>query len=467
MSVTVVWFRQDLRLGDHEPLRRAAERGGVVPAFVWSPEEDGAWPPGAASRWWLHRSLMALDAALGDLGSRLVIRRGPTTEALRAIARESGATHAAWHRRYEPHAEALEARVATALREDGIDAAASPGTLLVEPADILGASGAPRRIFTPFWRALRSGPAPPLPFAPPRGLVAPGRWPRSAPVASLGLTGADAHGLETTWTPGEAGARARLRGFRRVALASYAAERDVPRSDATSRLSPHLRWGELSMRQAWAAGSGTGGEAWLRQLAWREFSQHALANFPTLPERPLRAPFERMPWARGSRALRAWQRGETGYPLVDAGMRELATTGFMHGRVRMIAGSFLVKHLMVRWQEGERWFWDRLVDADLGNNAVSWQWVAGCGFDSSPWFRIFNPVAKSKRFDPRGDYVKRWVPELSALAGCHVHAPWDAPPRALAAAGVTLGRTYPRPIVDHATARARALAAFAAIRRAE
>jgi deoxyribodipyrimidine photo-lyase len=334
--------------------------------------------------------------------------------------------------------------------------------LLFEPWEVASQAGTPFRVFTPFWRActLASDPPPPLPR--PRALAAPRRWPSSSSLSSLGLLPSVdwTQGIRAAWTPGETGALARLAAFRRGGLPGYARRRDWPAEPGTSRLSPHLHFGELGPRQVWHAVSGAAAAAYRRELGWREFSHHVLFHFPHTPLRPLRSEFAAFPWARAPGHLRAWQRGRTGYPIVDAGMRELWTTGYMHNRVRMIAASFLVKHLLQDWRAGARWFWDTLVDADLANNTMGWQWTAGSGADAAPYFRIFNPVLQGQKFDPQGRYVARWLPELARLPARFVHCPWEAPPELRATV-----RGYAQPIVDHAAARARALAAFAEIRR--
>jgi deoxyribodipyrimidine photo-lyase len=467
-SPTLLWFRQDLRLADHPALRAALDAGApVIPVFIWSPEEDGAWPPGAASRWWLHHSLASLDASLRARGSRLIVRRGPALAVLRSLVEETGAARVAWHRCCEPARRAVDAAIEAALRQDRVRVETFNGSLLVEPSELRTGAGGPFKIFTPFWRALVAGPPPEEPLASPKTIPAPARWPASDELAALDLLPriAWAGGLREAWMPGEAGALRLLDAFLDSGgHARYDAVRDMPGRPGTSRLSPHLHWGEISPRQAWAAARARAGadgrDPWLRQIAWREFAQHCLVHFPHAPDAPLREPFASFPWESDPEALAAWQRGATGYPLVDAGMRELWTTGFMHNRVRMVVASFLVKHLLVPWQDGERWFWDTLVDADLANNALSWQWVAGCGLDATPYFRIFNPVTQGKKFDAAGTYVRRWVQEIASLPDAFIHEPWTAPPLMLRQAGIELGGTYPRPIVDHAWARERALAAL-------
>jgi deoxyribodipyrimidine photo-lyase len=478
---SIVWFRQDLRLDDNPALRAAARQGGpVLPVFVWAPEEDQPWEPGAASRWWLHHSLKALDHALREKGSRLILRRGPSLEALSKLARETGATKIFWNRRHEPAAREQQQKLIQAWTKNGLEANDLSGALLFEPAHLNTSSGRPFQVFTPFWKACLASSEPAKPLPPPRRLAAPARWPASLPLQALDLEPKVnwAAGMKEIWTPGESGARARLRRFGVPLLTKYNEGRDHPGVEGTSRLSPHLHFGEISPRRVWqqvrrvqarlaANGRGgwkTGPEAYLRELGWREFAAHLLHHFPNTTRQPLREKFEHFPWRSDKKALAAWRQGRTGYPFVDAGMRELWTTGWMHNRVRMVAASFLVKDLRISWLEGARWFWDTLVDADLANNTLGWQWVAGCGADAAPYFRIFNPVSQGEKFDPQGNYVRRWIPEIAALPDRWIHKPWLAPAFELASAGVVLGKTYPRPIVDHGAARNAALAAFGAVR---
>lgn len=477
-AATLVWLRHDLRLADNPALAAACARGApVLPVFVWAPHEEGGWPPGAASRWWLHRSLAALDGDLRARGSRLVIRRGGSGEELARLIRETGAGAVLWNRRYEPAARVRDEAVAASLRARGVEMGAHGAALLHEPARLVNRVGRPYQVFTPFWKACLARGAPPPPLPAPRDLPPPARWPRSLDLSELGLEPAVdwAAGLRSAWTPGERGAAARLRRLLAEGLPGYPADRDHPGREGVSRLSPHLRWGEIGPRQVWHAAAravqragqpawARGAEAFLRQLGWREFAYHLLWHFPDTPEHPLRAPFERFPWRQDAAAWRAWRRGLTGYPFVDAGLRQLWATGWLHNRARMVVGSFLVKDLLLPWQEGARWFWDTLVDADLANNTLGWQWVAGCGADAAPYFRVFNPVLQGRKFDPDGAYVRRWVPELARLPDRWLHQPWAAPGGVLAAAGVALGAGYPRPVVEHETARTRALAALASLR---
>ena len=461
----VVWFRLDLRLEDQPALAAAAARGGaVIPVFIWSPDEDGAAAPGAASRWWLHQSLTALDKSLRVLGSRLVIRRGPAAAALSALARETGATAVYWNRRYEPSLVERDAKAAEALSSEGVEVRTFNSALLFEPDEVRTLSGGPYQVFTPFWRACLERPEPAAPARAPKTLPALKKWPSGEALDALGLL-PKIHwtaGLHAAWVPGEAGARERLAAFVEHTAGRYDESRDQMAQDGVSRLSPHLHFGEVSPRTVWAAVSrraagapGRGPETYLRELGWREFAHHLLVRFPHTVSRPLRPEFESFPWRSDVKSFELWTKGRTGYPVVDAGMRELWRTGWMHNRARMIAASFLVKDLLGDWRQGAAWFWDTLVDADLANNTLGWQWVAGCGADAAPFFRIFNPVLQGKKFDPEGDYVKRWVPELKELSPKLVHEPWLADARHLGPAG-----NYPLPIVDHGQARVRALAAL-------
>ena len=455
----LVWFRQDLRLADNPALASAAARGQpVLPLYIL--DESLPWPPGAASRWWLGRSRAALERDLAKLGLKLILRRGKAAEVIEELVAAAGVTAVLWNRVYEPAAVARDTQIKARLKSGGIAVESFNAAALTEPWDL----GKAYQVFTPFWRALQGWGGPPRPVPAPKELV-----PTPAPTDSDDLaswklepTAPDwAGGMRETWMPGERGAARRLDVFIDRAN-DYKLGRDRPDREATSRLSPHLHFGEIGPRQVWHAVAARAPEAdaFLRELAWREFSLHLLHRTPDLPEQPLRPAFAEFPWRDDAAQLRAWQRGLTGYPIVDAGMRQLWHTGWMHNRVRMVAASFLVKHLLLPWQAGERWFWDTLVDADLANNAASWQWVAGCGADAAPYFRVFNPMLQGEKFDPAGDYVRRWVPELSRLPASHIHAPWTASETILAEAGVRLGDTYPKPIVDHTGARARALAAF-------
>jgi deoxyribodipyrimidine photo-lyase len=459
----ILWFRRDLRLTDHAALGAAvARKAPVIPVFILDDGAAGAWKAGGASRWWLHHSLESLAADLRRLGSDVVLRRGDSAETILALAREVGAGAIHTGIMPEPWERAADAAVATALKGSGCGFHRHQTALMHDPDAITTQAGKPYGVFTPFSNAFGRAihPAPPAP-APKR--LPPATLPRSDALADwrlLPAIGWDA-GISAHWSPGEAGAAHVLGRFVAEAAAHYDVGRNEVAKDGSSSLSPYLHWGEISPWQVWAAMEGAkpgaGVTAFRRELIWREFASHVLWHQPTMPEQALRPEFRAFPWRGDKVGLQAWQRGQTGVPIVDAGMRQLWSIGWMHNRVRMIAASFLIKHLLVSWQEGEAWFWDTLVDADLPSNSLNWQWVAGCGADPSPFFRIFNPVLQGKKFDPDGAYVRRWVPELARLDTAFIHDPWAAPPLALRAAGITLGRSYPAPLIDLAEGRARAL----------
>ena len=476
----IVWFRQDLRLGDHKALAAALSTGApVVPLYILDDVTPGNWKMGGASRWWLHMSLAALDKDLVARGTRLVLQRGAARQIVPDIAARCNATAVYCSRAYEPAASALEAELKTALEVDGIAFKRYGGALLKEPEDIRTKTGEVYKVYTPFWRALSDGLSMPAPRPAPAVMPAPVRFPRGLMLDDLDLLPKKpdwAGGMRETWTPGEAGALKRLDRFLKHAMKNYAEDRNRPDVEGVSRLSPHLHFGEITPALCWhkaglaaarMPGSDKGHETFLKELVWREFSYSLLFHWPDLPDAPFRPEFAHFPWKSDPAHLIAWQKGQTGYPIVDAGMRELWATGYMHNRVRMIVASFLIKHLLVPWQQGEAWFWDTLVDADLASNAASWQWVAGSGADAAPYFRIFNPVLQGEKFDPNGSYVRRYVPELAQLPDEFIHQPWTAPPVVLAAAGVSLGKNYPHPLVDHAAARARALAAYEDVKQAD
>ncbi len=474
----IVWFRQDLRLTDHPGLRHAVESGQpVIPVYVHDEATPGVWQHGGASRWWLHHSLSSLAADLEARGSALILRRGAAREQLQRLVADTGADRLVMSRAYEPWARVLEADVYQDMTAQGIKVSRFEGTLLFDPDKVRTKTGVVYKVYTPFWRTVSTMPMRALAAAP-RAIPTPASRPKSDRLhdwALLPVTPDWSGGMREAWAPGEAGASKRLDTFLKTGLADYNTMRNRPDVVGTSRLSPHLRFGEISPATCWhraraiAANNpklDQGLETFLKELVWREFSYHLLYHWPTLPTEPFKSEFAKFPWVDNDHHLRAWQKGQTGFPIVDAGMRELWTTGWMHNRVRMIVGSFLVKDLLLPWQAGEAWFWDCLVDADLASNAASWQWVAGSGADAAPYFRVFNPQKQGETFDPDGAYVRRWVPEIARLPDKYIHAPAAAPRDVLAQCGVALGKTYPLPMVDHAAARERALAAFKTLKAA-
>lgn len=469
MSTALVWLRRDLRLVDHPALTAACRaHDRVLPVYIHAPDEDAPWAIGAASRWWLHHSLQALDRSLRVQGGALHVAAGNSLTVLRRLAEQASAATVYWTRCYEPAAIARDTATKAALRSSGIAVESHPGNLWREPWQILQWQGKPYRIFGPFWRRLYPQLQADTPLAECRArmwLRVPGSLPLEALLLEPRIPWAD--GFTQMWQPGENGARAKLTRFRTQALADYGHGRERPGRPGTSQLSPHLHFGEVTPRQILhtlldretkpRAHDITGIEPYLRELGWREFAHHLLYHFPATPERNFNPRFDRFHWAEADEtALHAWQRGLTGVPLVDAGMRELWRTGWMHNRVRMVAASFLTKNLRLHWQYGARWFWDTLVDADLANNTLGWQWVAGSGADASPYFRIFNPFTQAARFDPDAAYLKRWLPELAELPPRLLHEP-RRDQTALASRG------YPAPIVDVTGTRQAALEAWKAI----
>lgn len=471
----IVWLRQDLRLADNPALQAAAQTGQpLLFVYVLDDATPGRWKLGGASRWWLDRSLRALGAALAKKGARLILRRGAAEAVLPTILAETGASAVFWNRLYEPYAIARDTRMKATLQKSGVAVETFNGALLHEPWSIRTRQDQPFKVFTPFWRAA-SAIAPRAPLPPPHSIQSFKGDIASDELDAWRLTPRRpdwATGFDPVWSPGEKGAAAALDAFLDAKLAAYPDARNRPDHNGTSRLSPHLHFGEISPVQIWRAAQARAGDAgrplekFLAEIGWREFSHHLLFHWPTLPEANWRSSFDAIPWRDDDASFRAWTRGQTGFPIVDAGMRELWATGYMHNRVRMIAASFLIKDLLIDWRRGADWFWDTLLDADLANNSASWQWVAGSGADATPYFRIFNPVTQGKTYDPNGAYVRRWAPELANLPDELIHAPWLAAPNVLRDARVELGRTYPQRIVDHATARKRALDVFSSLKSA-
>lgn len=468
-ELNIFWFRQDLRLADNPALTAAVGAGAVLPVYILDDESAGQWALGGASRWWLHESLTALDRSLDG---RLVVLRGPAAQSIKALVRETGARGVYWNRCYEPWRLRRDQNLERDLTAAGCRAASSNGSLLWEPWQVLKADGRPYKVFTPYYRnGCLKEPEPRKPLPVPDLELAPRPAAPTLTISDLDLVSPLdwPEKLAPHWRIGEQGAQEQLARFMATGLTGYRQHRDFPARPHVSRLSPRLHFGEISPHQIWhAAGGGAAPDEdrthFCTELGWREFSYYLLYHFPTMPSENLQARFDRFPWQWESPALAAWQRGQTGIPMVDAGLRELWQTGFMHNRVRMLTASFLVKNLLLDWRLGAQWFWDCLVDADLASNSAGWQWVAGSGADAAPYFRIFNPVTQGRKFDAAGEYVRRYVPELADLPDKYVHCPWEAPAEILAEAGVKLGRDYPTPIVSLKTSRERALEALATLK---
>ncbi len=494
----IFWFRQDLRLSDNPGLIAAVNwaaenQGKVIPVYIWAPDEEGMWPPGGATRVWLNESLKALAKEIEKHGSRLRLfeadpqnsgdkPKQTSLSILEAVAEELGAGAVFWNRRYEPAAIARDKEIKSTLKAKGLTVETFNGALLLEPWQVATKEGKPYQVFTPYWRTCLSQIQVELEPPPEAPKIISSKKLAATDTEKLRFECSleDLHllphikwekGITEAWMPGEKGALKQLDKFLNDGLDDYSEMRNRPDIEGVSRMSPHLHFGEISPRSLWFIikekaehfkneKSKAAALSYLREVGWREFSHHLLYYFPQTPTEPLRGDFKLFPWEKNPEALRAWQKGLTGYPIVDAGMRELWHTGIMHNRVRMIVASFLVKHLRLPWLAGAQWFWDTLVDADLAQNTMGWQWSAGCGADAAPYFRVFNPILQGEKFDTDGAYVRKWVPELAKMKSKYIHKPWEAPPLELIAAGVTLGENYPLPIVEHGEARNLALAAF-------
>lgn len=466
---TILWLRQDLRLQDNAALQAAAAGSGpVLPVFIDDREASGDWAPGEASRWFLHCALAGLDQSLGKLGGRLVYRQGDSLAELKALIDSSGAERVYWNRRYQGPQRERDAEIKKALREEGIEVKSFNSSLLNEPHTVSTGTGLPYKVYTPYWKKVKD-----------RKVEAPVETNLSKVKFQKGNSFGDRledlkllpkhpwhKKLESHWEVSEEAALQQLDAFLADPVEDYDSARDLPRLKGTSRLSPYLHWGLIGPRQVMQRLHekddlrAQGPQVFAKEIYWREFSYNVLYHFPHTPDAPLQEKFSDFPWEYDQSVLKRWQRGQTGYPIVDAGMRELYETGWMHNRVRMIVSSFLVKHLLQDWRDGARWFWDTLVDADLASNTLGWQWSGGCGADAAPYFRIFNPMTQGKKFDSEGDYVRRWVPELANIPAKYIHEPWEAPEAVLDWADCRLGEDYPEPIIDHKEGRQRALAAF-------
>jgi deoxyribodipyrimidine photo-lyase len=473
----IVWFRQDLRISDNLALSEAVARGnGVVALYVLDEQSAGLRPLGGAQRWWLHHSLVDLAKALRNIDIQLVLRRGKSADALRDVIKECGAGTIVWNRRYDPAGVAVDTSIKAGLRDDGLTVHSFGGHLLHEPSEVRTGTGDAYKVYSPFWRALQQRDEPREPLAPCGKASRRAKSIASDKIGDWALLPKKpdwSAGISDAWTPGEKAAAERLDAFIGNGFSGYKDGRDVPGIDGTSRLSPHLAFGEITPYQIWHATKRRPNQVatddrvtFRKEVVWREFAYHLLYHFKDLPKANFNDRFDHFPWASNADALRRWTKGQTGYPIVDAGMRQLWNTGWMHNRVRMICASFLTKHLLIDWRKGEDWFWDTLVDADQASNAAQWQWVAGSGADAAPYFRIFNPILQGIKFDPDGDYVRQHVPELRALDSKFIHKPWEAPDDTLAAAQIRLGETYPKPIVDHHQARQRALDAYTKVKEA-
>lgn len=475
IAPVIYWIRQDFRLHDNPALFHAAKTSTSVIFVYILDETNNTWSIGEASQWWLHEGLLALSKTLAErYDAPLILRKGDPLLILQTLIEETQTKAIFWNRCYEPHAIRRDHHIKQILKQQNIDVFSFNGALLKEPSEILNQSKQPFKVFTPFWRHLLQQDIRAI-YSPPNKII-PVTTVNSLTLAELDLLPSIPwyQKIAQSWQPGESIAKNKLKTFLTTHLKQYKEERDHPGLAHTSKLSPHLHFGEISPVQIWHAtkhfqaryvSHDADAHHFLSELAWREFSAHLLYHFPTLPDVSFKPAFAKFPWKINANYLTSWQKGLTGYPIVDAGMRELWHSGWMHNRVRMIVASFLIKHLMQPWQAGEKWFWNTLVDADLANNAASWQWVAGSGADAAPYFRIFNPVLQGQKFDPEGIYVKKWVPELNQLPTRYIHTPWEAPEILLKEAKIVLGKVYPRPIVNHATAREKALTAYQKIKK--
>ncbi len=468
-----MWFRNDLRITDNPALSEACLKGDIIPVFIHDNVNHPNKQIGSASKWWLHQSLISLNK---DLDGGLITLTGDPKKIIPKLVNESGASSVVWNRNYEPWQITRDKNIKTKLEENGLKVKTFNGSLLWEPWKILNQSGTPYKVFTPFYRkGCLNADSPRIPEAKPNKIN----------VVTLN-DGFDVESLELmpkiewyktmekTWSPGEEGAIKKLDRFLDGPVKYYKTDRDFPGIKGTSRLSPHLHFGEISPNQVWHAALlnqniqkvGKDLFHFLSELGWREFSYYLLYHFPEITNKNFNTTFDNYPWSSVTSTFDAWKRGRTGVPIVDAGMRELWETGYIHNRVRMIVGSYLVKNLNIDWRDGEEWFWDCLVDADLAANCASWQWVAGSGADAAPFFRIFNPILQGEKFDKDGNYVRKYCPELSKLPNKYLHQPWEAPEAILNESEIVLGKDYPTPIVDLKESRKDALNKYNIMRSA-
>lgn len=470
MEKVILWFRQDLRLDDNPAWVRALESGkAVIPVYIHAPQEAGRWRAGGASRWWLHHALMDLGAQLAAKGLKLILRRGESEDEIAALLAETGANSVYWNRSYEPYRMRIDGRIKSRLKDQGIDVWSGNASLLREPWEVSTQTGNAYKVFTPYSRACAkiSEREPVNSAAQP---IVPGDWPDSLELDSLSLLPEIPwdKGFPRFWNPTREGGMKRLAAFLKASVGGYDAARDIPSEDGTSRLSPYLHFGQIGPREVAGLIRGEkdspGLKSFHRELIWREFAYHVLYHFPDTPEQPLQPKYARFPWEKSEDQLKAWQEGRTGYPIVDAGMRQLWQTGWMHNRVRMIVASLLVKHLLHSWEHGSAWFWNTLVDADLASNTLGWQWAGGCGADAAPYFRIFNPITQGVKFDPEGEYIREYVPELATVQTKFIHIPWEMPDAEQARVGCRIGMDYPAPIIEHKAGRERALQALARLK---
>lgn len=472
-NTTIIWFRHDLRLNDHQALQAAISLNQpIIPLYILDQETPQNWRIGEASLWWLHHSLLELGKSLNKYGNRLILKKGKAEEIFNQLIKEYKVNNVFWNRCYEPYHISRDKNIKQHLKDKSINVKTFNGSLLFEPWEIKNKQNEEFKVFSPFWKTCLQylDHKQPIENSKIKKENIPSSWPLSDQLEEWKLLPQKpnwAKGFENEWKPGEKGAWDKLKKFNDV-IDTYKDDRNLPAIEGTSKLSPHLHYGEISPRQILQFiknnhknNIGNAGvNHFFSELGWREFSYHLIYHFPDFPDQNWRPQFNKFPWENQRNNLKLWQKGLTGYPIVDAGMRELWQTGWMHNRVRMIAASFLVKDLLIDWREGEKWFWDTLVDADLANNAAGWQWVAGSGADASPYFRIFNPILQGEKFDPDGQYVKKYIPELKDLPKEYIHKPWEAPESILENSGVKLGENYPKPIVDHDIARKKALDAL-------